>query len=246
MTLTVAAAAAVAGALIGLTGIGGVLLVPALTELATVPLERAIAASMMAFLVGGVVAASAHLQHKFLKRGLLVALCAAASVGALAGAASLEFLAAGAVRIFISLLALASGVHALAAPRAASGERIPSSATLGALGLAVGYGSAISGTGGPVILIPILLALGTPARVAIALGLAAQVPIALTATVVNAFAARIDFGLAGMLSALVLAGAVSGSALSRRLSRRRITVAVAITLIGVGLWYGLATLKASI
>jgi uncharacterized membrane protein YfcA len=244
MTLAVAVAAAIAGALIGLTGIGGVLLVPALTEFAAVPVERAVAASMMAFLVAGVVAAFVHLRHADFDFRLLLALCAASAAGALAGAGSLELLPANAVRIFISLLALASGLHALLAPHRPSAQRLPAPGTFGALGLAVGYGSAISGTGGPVLLIPILLALRVPARAAVALGLAAQLPISLTATAVNVLAARIDFGLGGMLSALVLAGALGGSALSRHLPGRHMTVVVAITLIAVGLWYGLATFRA--
>ena len=244
MTLAVAAAAAVAGALIGLTGIGGVLLVPALTELAAVPVERAVAASMMSFLVAGAVAAFLHLRHAEFDDRVLVVLCGTSAVGALAGAATLGFLPAGAVRIFISLLALASGLHALVGPHRAAAQRLPSPATLGALGLAVGYGSAISGTGGPVLLIPILLALRVPAPAAVALGLAAQMPISFTATAVNFLAERIDLELGGMLAVLVLAGTLAGSALSRRLSTRGVTVAVGITLMGVGLWYGVTTLKA--
>ena len=53
MTLAVAVAALLAGVLIGLTGIGGVLVAPALTEFAAVPLERAIAASLLGFLIAG-------------------------------------------------------------------------------------------------------------------------------------------------------------------------------------------------
>lgn len=243
MTLAVAAAAALAGVLIGLTGIGGVLLVPALTELAAVPVQRAVAASMMSFLAAGAVAAFLHLRHADLDNRVLWPLCGTAALGALAGAASLELLPARAVRLFISLLSLASGVHALAGSHRPAARRMPSAAAFGALGLAVGYGSAISGIGGPVLLIPILLALRVPARAAVALGLAAQVPISLTATGANLLAARIDFELGAMLAALVLAGTLAGSTLSRRLPTRGVTVAVALTLIGVGLWYGARSLK---
>jgi uncharacterized membrane protein YfcA len=243
MTLAVATAAAVAGALIGLTGIGGVLLVPALTELAGVSIERAVAASMTSFLVAGAVAAYLHLRHAVFERRILVSLCGASAAGALAGAATLAFLPPVAVRLFIAVLALASGLNALLRPHKGAGERLPSPATLGALGVAVGYGSAISGTGGPVLLIPVLLALNVPAGAAVALGLAAQIPISLTATAVNFLAGRIDWQLGSMLAVLVLAGTLAGSALAPRLSRRGVTVAVALTLIGVGLWYGATSLN---
>jgi uncharacterized membrane protein YfcA len=112
------------------------------------------------------------------------------------------------------------------------------------LGGLVGYASAISGTGGPVTLIPLLLALRTPAAAAVALGLAAQLPIALSATVVYALEGRIDLRLGATLGALLVAGTYAGAKLSGRLSGRGLTAAVALTLVGVGLWYGYATLAA--
>lgn len=244
VSIAVAAAACVAGALIGLTGIGGVLLVPALTEFARVPIDRAVAASMFAFLLGGVLAAVQHWRHlDDAARRSAVPLCLAASAGAVAGAATVQWLGPGAIRTFIALLSLVSGLQTLLAPRLAANERQLSRSQLGALGLLVGYGSAISGTGGPAMLVPLLLALRIQVRLAIALALAVQVPIALSATIVHAAARRIDFALAVTLAVLVLAGTFAGSHASRRLSRRGLTTAVAITLICVGIWYGLATFQ---
>ncbi len=241
MLWTVAAASLIAGLLIGLTGIGGVLLVPVLTQIARVPLDRAIAASLLGLLFAGIYAAFVHLRRARLECRPVAVLCLAATTGALVGAVTLDRLPATAVRLFVALLALGSGLHALASKHPPGGN-IPSSSKLGMLGLAAGYGSAISGTGGPVILIPLLLALRTPVAPAIALGLAAQLPIALTATVVYAIEGRIDLPLGATLGALLIAGTFAGALLSRRLSGRGLTVAVALTLIAVGLWYGYATL----
>lgn len=242
MLWIVAAAALAAGLLIGLTGIGGVLLVPVLTQAAGVPLDRAIAASLLGFLFAGIYAAFVHLRRARLELRPVALLCLAAASGALAGAATLDRLPATAVRLFVALLALGSGLHALAS-RHAPGDRIPSAPMLGVLGLAVGYGSAISGTGGPVMLIPLLLALRTPVLAAIAFGLAAQLPIAMAATAVYALEGRIDLALGATLGALLVAGTLAGATLSTRLSRRGLTAAVALTLIAVGLWYGYATLR---
>lgn len=244
VSLAVAAAACVAGALIGLTGIGGVLLVPALTEFARMPVDRAVAASMFAFLLGGVLAAVQHLRHvDDGARRAALPLCLAATAGALAGAATIQWLGPEPIRTFIALLSLVSGLQVLMTPRLAASERQLSGGQLGALGLLVGYGSAISGTGGPAMLVPLLLALRIQVRLAIALALAVQVPIALAATIVNAAARRIDYGLAMTLAVLVLSGTFAGTHASRRLSRRGLTMAVAITLISVGIWYGLATFR---
>jgi hypothetical protein len=218
-----------------------VLLVPVLTQVAGVPLDRAVAASLLGFLVAGVYAAFVHLRRARLEPRPVAVLCVAAAAGAAAGAATLDWLPASAVRLFIALLCLASGLHALLF-KPASRKGIPSTASLGALGVVVGYASAISGTGGPVTLIPLLLALHTPAASAIALGLAAQLPIALSATTVYAIEGRIDLRLGVTLGALLVAGTYAGARLSGRLSGRRLTTAVALTLVAVGLWFGYATL----
>jgi uncharacterized protein len=236
--LTVAAAALAAGLLVGLTGIGGVILVPVLTGAAGVPLERAIAACMLGFFFSSVYAAFIHLRRARLAWGPVIALSAAAAGGAVLGAATLELLPGPAVRLFVAALALGSGLHALAT-RHAPGIRAPGPGWLAFLGIVVGYGSAISGTGGPVMLIPILLLLRTPASEAIALGVASGLPITVAATAVYAAAGRIDTPLALTLTVFLIAGVYAGAKLLHRLSGRALTAAVAWTLIGVGLWFGL-------
>jgi hypothetical protein len=238
----VGATALFAGLLVGLTGIGGVLLVPVLTGAAGLPLERAVAACMLGFLFSGLYAAFIHLRRARLPARPVAALCLAAAFGAALGAATLDTLPVLGVRLFVAALSLASGLHALAS-RHADGGRVPGAASLGVLGLFVGYGSAISGTGGPVMLIPVLLALRTPVTAAIALGVAAGMPITLAATAVYAAAGRIDLPLALTLAALLIAGTWAGARLSARLSGRALTNAVAWTLVGVGIWFGYASLR---
>jgi len=243
--LTVAAAALAAGLLVGLTGIGGVILVPVLTGIAGVPLERAIAACMLGFFFSSLYAAFIHLRRARLAWPPVIALSLAAAAGAALGAATLDRLPETGVRLFVAALALASGLHALAT-RHAPGARTPGAALLAFLGLALGYGSAISGTGGPVMLIPVLLLLRAPVNAAIALGVASGLPITLAASAVYGAAGRIDYALASTLTVFLLAGMYAGAKLLHRLSSRALVVAVAWTLIGVGLWFGLnsaATLR---
>lgn len=241
MTAVVAAAALAAGLLVGLTGIGGVILVPVLTGVAGVPLERAIAACMLGFFFSSLYAAFIHLRRARLAWAPVIALSLAAAAGAALGAATLDRLPETGVRLFVAALALASGLHALAT-RHAPGARAPGAALLACLGLAVGYGSAISGTGGPVMLIPILLLLRAPVNAAIALGVASGLPITLAASAVYGAAGRIDYALASTLTVFLLAGVYAGAKLLHRLSSRALVMAVAWTLVGVGLWFGLNSL----
>jgi uncharacterized membrane protein YfcA len=234
----VAAAALAAGLLVGLTGIGGVILVPVLTGVAGLPLERAIAACMLGFFFSSVYAAFIHLRRARLAWPPVIALSLAAAAGAALGAATLDRLPETGVRLFVAALALASGLHALATQHA-PGSRTPDPALLAFLGLVVGYGSAISGTGGPVMLIPLLLLLRTPVNAAIALGVVSGLPITLAASAVYGAAGRIDYALALTLIVFLLAGVYAGAKLLHRLSSRALVVAVAWTLIGVGVWFGL-------
>lgn len=240
MIFAVGLAVLVAGAMIGLTGIGGVLVVPALTALGNVALERAVAASLLGFLVAGVPAAVVHLRRTRVPARQALVLGLLAGTGALAGASTLDRLPESAVRAFIALLAISSGLYALWRSRTpASGANEVRIAVVAPLALVVGYASAISGTGGPVLLVPILLLLGVMANTAIALGLAIQIPVTALATAVNLAKGRVDLALATPLAALLLLGMAGGTWASARLSPRATLRCVAITLIGVGVAYGL-------
>jgi len=66
--------------------------------------------------------------------------------------------------------------------------------------------------------------------------------VSLSATVIHAAAGRIDYGLAALLSALLLAGILGGTAASRRLSGAGLKRVVAVMLVLVGAWYGVVSL----
>ena len=72
---------------------------------------------------------------------------------------------------------------------------------------------------------------------------AAGMPITAAAAAVYAAEGRIDLTLALTLAALLIAGTWVGARLSARLSGRALTRAVAWTLVGVGLWFGYASLR---
>jgi uncharacterized protein len=241
---SVAAAILVAGLMIGLTGIGGVLVVPALTGFAAIPLDRAIAASMIGFLIAGVPAAVLHIRRSPPHLPQVWLAGALAAAGSAAGAGTLDWLPPQSVKLSIALLAVGSGIYAFFRIETPASKRI-AAPVLAAIALAIGYGSAITGTGGPVMMIPALLFLGMPVREAIALGVAVQVPITLVATLVNVAQERLDLLLAATVSAVLLCGTLAGAWLSGRLSGRAIKTSVALVLIATGIWYGLAAFMAT-
>lgn len=229
-----------AGLAIGATSIGGVLLVPALTAVAGLPLPAAIAATSVAFLMAGLWTLQLLVRQRDALPPALVPLVAAALVGAVIGAWLVPQVPARWVQGWIGVLALASGVYGwFTAGRAATGHRRwPGAATNAALGLLVGTGSALSGTGGPVLLLPLLLLAGLPAAPAVLAGLAVQIPIALASVTTHVAlgtlgAAQWPLGLA--VGTLLVAGASLGARLARRASPAGLRRATAVVLVLTGL-----------
>ena len=204
------AAVLLAGWLIGATGIGGVLVVPVLNQLQGVPLPQAIAAASVAFALPGLAAAWRWRRAGAHAAGPTLALVLAAIPGAAAGALLVHHVAVDVLLAGLAALALGSGLWGLRPQdgRAAAPELgVPAYAVLGAL---VGLGSALTGTGGPVLLVPLLMLARQPLRNTLPAAQAIQLPVALCAGAGHAWSGALDLRLALPLGCVLLAGALAG------------------------------------
>ena len=222
-----------AGLAIGATSIGGVLVVPVLGTLAQVDPGRAVAAASLGFAFTG---AAAWWLTPRQPAGGSWALGGSALVGAALGAFTLAWLPAGGVRLAVGLIALGSGLYALFGRERSRAHPLPALALV-LLGLVVGCLSAWSGTGGPVVLLPLLALLGVPATLGVDAAQRVQLPVALAATAVNFAAGRLDIALGLGIGVLVLAGWLAGRRLAQRLPVPRLRQTVALALIATGLAY---------
>ena len=233
MLILAALGVLLAGLAIGATSIGGVLVVPVLGTLAQVEPGRAVAAASLGFAFTG--AAAWWLGPRPAGGGSL-ALDGCALAGAALGALTLAWLPAGGVRLTVGLIALGSGLYALFGRERQRATPLPAFALV-ALGLGVGCLSAWSGTGGPVVLLPLLALLGVSAAVGVDAAQRVQLPVALAATAVNFAAGRLDILLGLGIGVLVLTGWAAGRWLARRLPVQRLRQVVALALIATGLAY---------
>ncbi len=242
-----------AGLAVGMTSVGGVLLVPVLSVVDGVPLARAVPAASFAFLLTGCATTAHYLwlqrrartagqPHAHVPRDRVLALQGAALLGAAAGALSLRWLPGTGLHLALALLSLGSGLQALFTRAPPEGSPLPPAKVLAAIGLAVGVGSAWTGTGGPVLLLPVLMALAAPVRAAIVLALALQIPIAGAASAVNWWAGQLDLRLGLALAAPLIAGWAAGLWIARHMSTARLRQVLGAILVATGLWYGLHTL----
>jgi uncharacterized membrane protein YfcA len=237
--LDVATTAAVllAGALIGATGIGGVLVVPALAQFGGVPVPQAIAASALAFALPGA-AALWWLWRDRSWQWRWAGLLAGAMPAAVLGALAVHRLDARWLFAAVALLALFSGARGLRSAPAAADGASPSTPALTALGAAVGAGSSLTGTGGPVLLVPALMLWRQPLPMTVALAQAVQLPLALCAAGTHAAAGALDLPLALLLGVVLLAGSLGGRAVARHLPVHALQRLVSVLLLAVGGWFG--------
>ena len=227
-----------AGLLIGCVGIGGVILVPALAYGFGVPIHTSIPAASAAYLVAGAIGTFAYARAGsvpwVMARPLFAAAMPAALIGALASGAT----PAGLLEACIGALTMLSGLNAWRGrPDATAAGRAPSTAQLTIAGAATGFASALTGTGGPLVLVPILMWLDCPVLAAVGMAQVIQLPIALTATAGNLWAGAVDWTLASALALGLAGGTVGGAKIAHAVPQatlRRIVAAV-LAIVGVAI-----------
>jgi uncharacterized protein len=209
-----------------------VVLVPALVYFGGIPIHVAIAAAMMSYALTGLIGTLVYAGENSIRWGMAWWLCAGAMPAALAAGRASSLL----LEVLIGLLTAASGVYALLASPAGDGahSNAISSPALGFIGAVTGFGSALSGTGGPLILVPILIWLDVPVLTAIGLSQAIQLPIALLATAGNFFSGNLDPTLGVLLAAGLAIGTFVGARIAHAVPRTALRRAVAMVLVIVG------------
>ncbi len=227
------------GVLIGGVGVGGVLLVPALVYLGGVDIHIAIAAAMFGYLFTGIVGAAMYARRGSIRWPLAGWLCIGAMPAAFAGAWAANTIPKSALELVIAGFAIFAGVNALRpGDRAGKTENGLGGPSLTAIGAVTGFASAITGTGGPLVLVPTLLWLRFPVLAAVGLSQAVQLPIAALATAGNVAYGRLDLELGGAIAVGLAAGAATGALAAHRIPQPVLRLIVALVLIAVGLYIG--------
>lgn len=234
------------GFLIGLVGVGGILVVPLLSGTMGLDERDAIGTSLASFVCLGVVGAYSRMRaarpspQEWL---LYLAMIPAAAAGALA----LGVIPNIVLSMVVAAGTFATGVWAVLVKELPSDRPFRPGLTRSAVyGAFTGSASALTGTGGPLVLMPLLLWLGVAAGEALALSKAAQLPIALTATITRAQSSAINYGVAGGLTVTLVAGMILGTRVSAHVSANHLrrTIGYALASVGVAL-FAAALLKLS-
>jgi uncharacterized protein len=226
----------VTGLLIGTVGIGGILLAPMLVYVAGIDLHLALATSSLSFLFAGIAGTIAYARKGTISWNTVGWLSVGVVPAALLGARANVALPAGVLTVVLAALIVLSGINALLKKPITmkSGFRA-NRFVLVAIGAAVGFGSALTGTGGPVLLLPILMFANVPALAAIGVSQAIQLPIAIFATAGFLLFGSIDIELGAQLGLIMAVGVIIGAQIAHKVSASQLRKLVAIALVAVGL-----------
>ncbi len=235
LAFAIGAIGLLAGVMIGCVGVGGVIVVPALVYGIGMPIQDAIASAMMGYMLTGAIGTFVYARAGSIRWKLAGWLAVGAAPGALLGAWASNGVDPRLLEFAVGALSLASGLNSVFGRRRGGEDgRTLAPAELVAVGAVTGVLSALTGTGGPLVLVPILLWLKLPTLAAVGLSQAAQIPIALLATVGNFAYGDPDVSMGLALGLGLAAGTWGGAKIAHALPRRTLERVAAVVLLLVG------------
>src|SRR5215204_1958864 len=228
-------AALLVGLLIGCVGIGGVLMTPSLVYMGGLSFHLAAATSMWAFLFAGAAGTSIYSSHGSIDWRLAAWLGAGVVPAAFAGAGANAALPEGVLMALLATLMVITGVDALLRGHVGEQEaRRFGATTLLAVGALVGFGSALTGTGGAVLLVPILLLLRAPVRTSVGAAQAVSLPVVAFSTAGYVLSGSVDFVLGTAVGLVAAVGVVVGARIAHAAPAAALRRVVAWALLSTG------------
>ena len=240
----VAAANALVGACVGLTGIAGFLLPMFYAGFLGLAPVEGLALSFAAFIVSGALGCPAYRRTGDLPLRASAGLLAGSFLGALAGTQVGLVLPADVLTVILYLVVLGSGASVLLRMRAGEKDAadvapMPGAGRLFVVGLVTAVVCAASGAGGPVLVVPVLMLMGVGPRTAVGMALLDSVAIAVPATVGYLLGGGVGAEVWSLLPAALVAhgaGVLLGSFNAHRINAPLLKGIVAVGSIAVALF----------
>lgn len=233
--LLLSASALVVGILAGCTGVGPALLPPMLAYVGGLNLHLAMATSMWSFLFTATTGAVSYSRRGSVNWKMVLWLSIGIIPAAVLGARVNALLPTDVLSVILAAVIILAGLNAFLKPPKASEQTLVIRAlTLLPIGVFVGFGSALTGTGGPILLIPILLVMRVPTLIAIGVSTVIVLPLAAFSTVGYFFYGQINFALGTLLGGFLALGVLVGVRIAHALPTLTLQRILALSLIGIG------------
>ena len=208
-------------------------MVPSLHYIGGIEIHTVIASCLLSYSFSGVAGAIAHARKGNMNWPLARWICLGAIPGAAFGTVVVLNTNANLLVLLVGLFVGFAAVSVMLQKNIATNTYSTGSSLLFGVGAISGFGSALSGSGGPLVLVPLLAWLRWPVLLAVGLGQIIQVPVSIVASLVNLFFGQLDIALGLGIAIAVATGAWIGAAIAHWLPApvlRRI-VLCALTLV---------------
>lgn len=206
------------GFCIGAAGVGGIILIPALI-VSGLTTRQAQATSLFTFLFTGLYGAWLFQRRGSIEWRQALPVCAGAAIFSYLGAWVNSLVAVQILNLVVASIIVTAGAYLVIPPPPLKVQRQElerQRLLLVVIGAAAGFGSGISGAGGPLFLVPMMLAAGFAPLSAIGTGQVLQVVSGFFASLGNFRYGSIDFRIAGYLAVAELAGVFLGVHVAHR------------------------------
>ena len=225
------------GFVIGAVGIGGVLLIPALQHFAQMDIHAAAATTLFTLLFAGLLGSVLFHRRGSIDWRISLPICLGGFAFSFIGAETGAFIDAKVLNVMIASIVIFSGACALlrAPPRSDRLNSQVGTFTLFFVGAGCGFCSGLSGAGGSVFLIPVMLVLGFSPLLAIGSGQVLQLVSASSGSLGNFLHGFIDFRLALLIVVPLLYGVIAGVQVAHRIPTRHLKHSAAILCLLVGI-----------
>lgn len=234
------AIAVVVGLCIGAAGIGGVLLIPALQALTPLSIHASMATALFTFIFTGVVGTWLFQRRGSIDWTLTVPLCVGGALFGAVGAWANARLDGHLLSIVLAILILLAGIYTLGggkgrAEAAFTGQPQRQRMVLFCVGAVTGFGSGLTGVGGPALAVPMMVLLGFPAIVAVGASQVVQIVASVSGSVAHLNHGTVDLPMAALLTVFEVAGVWGGVHLAHRIDANTLKRAVGMLCVGVGI-----------
>lgn len=231
----------VVGALIGAVGIGGILLIPALTAFAGLGIHEAMATALFTFIFTGITGTVMFQRRGSIDWRVTTPVCMGAVLFAFAGAWMNSITKPVALALILAGIIIFAGIYTLATWRglrrpAFDGSHGRQQALLGAIGAVAGFGSGLTGVGGPALSVPLMVLFGFPALSSIGASQVIQIIAAVSGTLGNLQFGTVNFKIAAVVTLLEIAGVFVGARIVHAVNAESLKKFVAALCIAVGVF----------
>jgi uncharacterized membrane protein YfcA len=225
------------GFLIGAVGIGGVLLIPTLQGFAQMDIHAAAATALFTFLFAGALGTILFHQRGSIDWRISLPICVGGFAFSFVGAEAGAFIDSKVLNVTVASIIILSGacVFLKGRMRADRSNSQVGTVALFFVGAGCGFSSGLSGAGGPVFLVPVMLVLGFSPLLAIGSGQVLQLVSASSGSVGNFLHGFIDFRLAALIAIPLLYGVIAGVHVAHRIPTEHLKRAAGVLCLLAGI-----------